>query len=474
MGTNRIRATAIAKVAALRSTAPLDFLRAATIDPDEAARIVACVSLAALADYSDPEWLIPALQDKDYEVRGQAEHALLKFGNRVPIEPLLAALIRRGPDFEDPLAEVLGTYKDHFPRHYLDSLVSTHPQVAAVVLGELGDAAPIDLAIALLSIPYTEKTRALRFEALEAACKLKHPDLAPILNQIMRDAGDFSRYAAAGALATIGDPAYLPDILAVMQSNLARGMYHIADGLVAYGEQMPVAEMVECIRTHTDNREMYELTVALHNAGRNTPVDFLMDLALDAGADPYVRGGACKVLATVVAAHQTHPGMIEEIQTLLVELLTTEGDALLRGSIAFALGLTKDEHFTSVLCSRVIEEKNGYVATNAAHGLYLLARSGMHAPIVVWTTILEKTADARRKFAILALDCRDDAPSDVFLAYLSDEHLLELATTALIKHPPANISDLARQALSEFAPSMDDPLYVAASAALAKIGPTTL
>src|SRR5689334_1816160 len=171
----------------LGEAVPFDFLVAAAQDADGEVRQLVCIALQGLADRANPDWLIPLLEDRDYEVRNIAEAALLPYGNRVPLEPVLHALIERGVDFEDPLAQVLGTFKEAFPRSVLESLVESHGEVAAAILGELGSAAPVDLLDTLLAIPFSEDTRPMRFEALSAAQKLKDPRLAPRLAAIMRD-----------------------------------------------------------------------------------------------------------------------------------------------------------------------------------------------------------------------------------------------------------------------------------------------
>jgi HEAT repeat protein len=466
MHTKRERAATIAICAALGANAPFDFLRAAINDQDADVRIAACIAFAGLGQYADPIWLLPLLHDKNSDVSDQAEAALLAFDvDRVPIEPVVAALIRRGPDFEDILSEQLGRYKERFPRDLLVSLVREHPKVAAVILGDLGDAAPVDLLISLLTIPYDEETRPLRFEALEAAAKIKKPELAPVLLSIVRDPDAFSRFSAAVALGAIGDPAHIPDLLALLPLIDYASLYDVARGLAGFGEEMPVATMVRYIQDHPSVDGIGEMLRALAHAGRNIPVDFLVAFAMDDENDADERGAAGHALATFVEAGLATPRQSDLITTLLVALLHAEGDAMMPYQAAYALGLIKDEAVLAPL-SEAAMQKDGFVASSAAQGLYLLALAGIHVPVALWTDMLAHTADMRRKFAILALGCRANAPSDIFLTYLTDEHLCDLAMRELIKHPPANAHALAGQRLTELAAKEDDPLRDAAQKAL--------
>ncbi|MGZ3666141.1 MAG: hypothetical protein ACXVDA_16860, partial [Ktedonobacterales bacterium] len=200
----------------LGEAVPFDFLVAASKDADVEVRKLVCIALQGLAPRANPDWLIPLLDDRDDDVRCTAEVALIPYGNRVPLEPVLHALVERGVDFEDPLAQVLGTFKEDFPRSVLEALVESDAEVAAAILGELGPAAPIDLLDALLAVSYNEDTRPMRFEALGAAQKVKNPRLAPRLAAIMRDEQDFSRFSAAAALGALGDPLYKSEILALL------------------------------------------------------------------------------------------------------------------------------------------------------------------------------------------------------------------------------------------------------------------
>src|SRR5690348_5047763 len=87
----------------LGEAVPFEFLVAASKDEDVEVRKLVCVALRGLANRANPEWLIPLLGDRDSVVRHRAEEALLPYGNRVPLEPVLDALIKRGVDIEDAL-----------------------------------------------------------------------------------------------------------------------------------------------------------------------------------------------------------------------------------------------------------------------------------------------------------------------------------------------------------------------------------
>jgi hypothetical protein len=81
-----------------------DFQEVASRDADIEMRTLVCVALKGLVEWANPEWLIPLLSDPDSEVRSHAEHALIPYGDHIPLEPVLQALLKRGTDFEDPLA----------------------------------------------------------------------------------------------------------------------------------------------------------------------------------------------------------------------------------------------------------------------------------------------------------------------------------------------------------------------------------
>jgi hypothetical protein len=266
---------------------PLDFLGAASRDRDEEVQILVCIALEALAEWANPEWLIPLLNSSDQEVRGQAGQALIPYGDRIPLEPVLRSLLTRGADYEDPRVEALGAFKEKFPRATLEQLVHSDGQndreVAALIIGSMGEAAPIDLLATLLAMPYSEKTHVARLSALEAAQKLKAPQLALQLAELMRE-------------------------------------------------------------------------------------------------EP-----SCE---------------------------------------------------------------------------------GTHAPLEFWRRVLDESADMRRKYAILALGQREDAPSELLLSYFADNHLKELVFEALLTHPPANARELAEERLTELAATSGDPLAPAAQAAL--------
>src|SRR5690242_10955387 len=89
----------------LGEAVPFDFLVAAANDADDEVRKLVCVAYEGLARWANPSELIPLLADRDSQVRGYAEQALIPYGNRVPLEPVLQALMMRGVDFEDPLAQ---------------------------------------------------------------------------------------------------------------------------------------------------------------------------------------------------------------------------------------------------------------------------------------------------------------------------------------------------------------------------------
>jgi HEAT repeat protein len=453
----------------LGEAVPFDFLVAASKDPDAEVRRLVCVALEGLAQRANPEWLIPLLDDRDSEVRRYAEVALIPYGKRAPLEPVLQALIKRGVDFEDPLAQVLGTFKEDFPRSVLVDLVQSHPQVAAVILGELGTAAPIDLLDELLAIPFSVRTRSMRFEALEAAQKLKNPQLAPRLAAITGDDQDFSRLSAAAALGATGDPRYIPVILALLPITNPLDFHDVADGLAGFGEQMPVAAMVDFIQTYPseDGEDIGYLIEAFRYAGKHTPYDFLVSYVQDSDRDPEARAAAAQVLGTFAGAGLTTAPQHDFVLHLLIELLQSEDDHVFRAYTAYALGWIKDRMALEPLSATASSsDEDGFVATHAAQGLHLLARAGLHAPVEMWKGVLDHTADMRRKFAIWALCRREDAPSQLLLDYFADSHLKELVHQQLLLHPPSNAFDLAKQHLTLLAQADDDPLNLAARKAL--------
>jgi len=127
---------------------PFDFLVAASRDRDEEVQILVCIALEALAQWANPAWLIPLVNSSDQEVRGQAGHALIPYGDRIPLEPVLQSLLNRGADYEDPRVEALGAFKEKFPRETLEYLINSDGkhdrEIAALIIGNMGEAAPID------------------------------------------------------------------------------------------------------------------------------------------------------------------------------------------------------------------------------------------------------------------------------------------------------------------------------------------
>jgi HEAT repeat protein len=466
------RQAAVMLTSLLGEAVPFDFLVSASKDPDAEVSHLVCIALQGLAQWADPDWLIPLLDDRDSEVRTSAEVALIPYGKRTPLEPVLQALIKRGVDFEDPLAQVLGAFKEDFPRGVLEELVQSHPEVAAVILGELGTAAPIDLLDELLAIPVSNRTRSMRFEALEAAQKLKDPRLAPRLAALMGGEQDFSRFSAAAALGATGDPHYMSEILALLSITRSIDFHDIADGLAGFGEQMPVAAMVDFIQAYPseDGDDIGDLIGAFRFAGRHTPYDFLVSYVQDLDRDPQARGAAAQVLGTFAGAGLTTAPQHDFALHLLIELLQSEGDPVFRAYTAYALGRIKDRIVLEPLIATASSaDEDSFVATHAAQGLYLLARAGLHAPVEMWKTVLGHTADMRRKFAILALGRREDAPSQLLLDYFADPHLKELVHAQLLRRPPSNALDLAKHQLAMLAQEDNDRLSLAARKALTSL-----
>ncbi|WIG61396.1 MAG: hypothetical protein OJF49_004144 [Ktedonobacterales bacterium] len=95
-----------------------------------------------------------------------------------------------------------------------------------------------------------------------------------------------------------------------------------------------------------------------------------------------------------------------------------------------------------------------------------MAMAGVHAPVEMWKTVLDHTSDMRRKFAILALGSREDAPSQLLLDYFADPHLTELVHEQLLLHPTSNVFDLAKHHLANLAQEGNDQLGPAARKAL--------
>src|SRR5262249_56449078 len=94
-----------------------------------------------------------------------------------------------------------------------------------------------------------------------------------------------------------------------------------------------------------------------------------------------------------------------------------EDDAWLRDVVGYALGVMKEPAALEPLMTAALPQgSEGHIAIGAAQGLYLLARDGMHAPLAFWRRVLDESADMRRKYGILALGKREDAPSGVQLS----------------------------------------------------------
>jgi HEAT repeat protein len=473
------RQAAVMLSSLLGEAVPFDFLVAASKDADVEVRKLVCIALQGLTSHANPDWLIPLLDDRDSEVRHSAEEALIPYGNRVPLAPVLHALVERGVEFEDPLAQALGTFKEDFPRSVLESLTESHPEVAAVILGELGTAAPIDLLDTLLAVPtvpFSDSARQLRIEALEAAKKLKNPQLAPRLAAIMRDEQDVSRFYAAAALGAIGDPRYISEILELLPIAKTLDFSDVADGLSGFGEQMPVDAMVDFIQAYPSEgrEEIDDLIGALQFAGTHTPYVFLVSYVQDLDRDPKARGAAAKVLASFAGAGLATSLQYDLALRVLIELLQSEGDPVFRAYTAYSLGLIKDRMALEPLSAVAsASDENSFVAIHAAQGLYLLARAGLHAPVEMWKTVLDHTADMRRKFAIWALGRRDDASSQLLLDYFADPHLKELVHEQLLLHPPSNVFDLAKHHLATLAQADSDRLSQAAHKALTSLERTS-
>ena len=185
------RQEAVLFTSLLGKETPFDFLVAASRDRDEDVQILVCIALEALAEWANPEWLIPLVNSGDQEVRGHAGQALIPYGDRIPLEPVLQSLLTRGADYEDPRVEALGALKERFPRATLEQLVHSDGEldreVAALIIGNMGEAAPIDLLATLLAMPYSRETHGARLHALEATQKLKAPQLALRLAELMRE-----------------------------------------------------------------------------------------------------------------------------------------------------------------------------------------------------------------------------------------------------------------------------------------------
>ncbi len=471
----------------LGKEAPFDFLVAASRDMDEDVQILVCIALEALAEWANPEWLIPLVNSSDQEVRGHAGDALIPYGHRIPLEPVLQSLLTGGVDYEDSRVKALGAFKEKFPSETLEQLVNSDGkhdrEVAALIIGSMGEAAPINLLATLLAIPYSEKAHAARLHALEAAQTLKAPQLAPQLAELMREEpsnelewhrkNNVIRFSAAAALGALGDPRYLPEILKLFAIIKLFNYMDMSKALAGYGEQMPVHEMVTFIRAQPadDSDDVADLIRAFQHAGKQTPYEFLMNYVQDERYGGTARGEAAitlaKFAASAFATVEQHAAILQRLIESLSHPTAGEDDAWFRHLVGYALGMTKEPAALEPLTrAALLQGSQGHIAIGAAQGLYLLACEGIHAPLAFWRRVLDESADTRRKYAVLALGKREDAPSELLLSYFGDSHLKELVFKALLKHPPANARGLAQERLTELAATYDDPLAPAAQAAL--------
>lgn len=481
------RQEAVLFTSLLGKEAPLDFLLAASRDTDVEVQVLICIALEALAEWANPEWLIPLLNRSDQEVRDYAAHALIPYGDRIPLEPVLQSLLKRGADYEDPRVEALGAFKERFPRETLEWLVNSDGkfdrEVAALIIGNMGEAAPIDLLATLLAMPYSEKMHVAHMGALEAAQKLKAPQLAPQLAELMREEpgnesewhrkNNIMRFSAAAALGALGDPHYLPGILELFAIINLINYMDMSTALAGYGEQMPVNEIVTFILAQPvdDSDDVADLIRAFQQAGKQAPYDFLMQYVQDERHGGVARGAAAETLAQFAASEFATAEQRAATVRLLTESLSHptmgEDDAWFRHMVGYALGVTKNPAaLEPLIAAALLQGGEDHVAIGAAQGLYLLACEGIHAPSDFWRRVLDESEDMRRKYAILALGQREDAPSELLLRYFRDNHLKELVFGALLKHPLANAHELARERLTELAATDDDPLAPAAQAAL--------
>lgn len=466
---------------------PFDFLVAASRDMDAEMQVLVCIALEALAEWANPEWLIPLVSSSDQKVRDYAGHALIPYGDRIPLEPLLQSLLKHGADYEDPRVEALGAFKERFPRETLERLVNSDGkydrEVAALIIGNMGEAAPIDLLATLLAMPYSEKMHTAHMGALEAAQMLKAPQLAPQLAELMREEpgnesewhrkNNIMRFSAAAALGALGDPHYLPEILELFAIINLINYMDMSTALAGYGEQMPVNDMVTFILAQPaeDSDDVADLIRAFRHAGKQAPFAFLMSCVQDERHGGTARGAAAETLAQFAASEFATVEQRAATLRLLSESLSHptmgEDDAWFRHLVGYALGVTKEPAaLEPLMAAALLQGDEDHVAIGAAQGLYLLACEGIHAPLEYWRRVLDESEDMRRKYAILALGQREDAPSELLLRYFRDSHLKELAFEALLKHPLVNAHELARGRMTELAATDGDPLAPAARAAL--------
>jgi HEAT repeat protein len=485
-----MRHEAVLFTSLLGKQTPFDFLVAASRDRDEEGQILVCIALGALADWANPEWLIPLVNSGDQEVRSQAGDALIPYGDRIPLEPVLHALLKRGADYEDPCVVALGALKEKFPRERLEQLVNSDGtydrEVAALIIGNMGEAAPIDLLATLLAMPYSEETHVARLNALEAAQKLKAPQLARQLAELTREEprnesewqrnNNIMRFSAAAALGALGDPRYLAEILQLFVIINLINYMDMSNALAGYGEQMPVNELITFILAQPadDSDDVADLIRAFQHAGKQTPYPFLLADVQDERHGGTARGAAAITQATfsasVFATVEQRAATLRLLTESLSHPTAGENDAWFRHMVGYALGVTKEPAaLEPLMTAALLQGSEGHIAMGAAQGLYLLARQGIHAPLEFWRRVLEESADMRRKYAILALGTREDAPSELLLRYFGDKHLKELVFAALLKHPPTNAHELAQERLTELAATENDPLAPAAQAALKRM-----
>jgi HEAT repeat protein len=248
--------------------------------PNWIVRMHAAKGLGRIRDVRAVAPLIPLLQDKVKAVREDAAKALAEIGHAA-VPDLIPLLKHSEWLVRLHTVEALGQIKSRSSVEPLLFVMFNDPDVsvredAARSLGSIGDSRAVEFLMVAMG------NKGVRLRAIEALGEIKDCRAISALIEVIEDAnssamkghlqgcGDqyeeemLAMEAAVKALAQIGDPKVIPNLVQALKNTVVRA--NAAEGLVAFGEAA-IPSLLDCLRREQDPNILYHVRESLAKLG---------------------------------------------------------------------------------------------------------------------------------------------------------------------------------------------------------------